>query len=344
MGKPLVALLLSIVVALWRARPFAPSPEPAAPPPTEARGRAASPRVLLLVGRPPPPSRPPRRAARARPDLAPLAGPGLAAARPLAPDPQGRTRERGDGTAFFRALRGKTDPRAELEATSAPSSTTGPSRRALGRDVPVPARFAFLAGRLGADLARLPPRGCPRFEKFLERIRPRSATLVFSSYYLNNPASAFGHTFLRLNKDDAARAGREWELLDYGIDYAATVDTGNAVLYAAKGLIGLFKGEFGTSPTTTRSASTPTPSRATCGSTTSPSRRARWRSSPRTCGSSAAPTSTTRTSTRTAATTSSARSRRRRRGCRCSSTSAARSSIPSDTVKALFGTRGSSVA
>ncbi len=150
-----------------------------------------------------------------------------------------------DGMAFFRALRGKTEPRAELEATL----------RAFFDDRPVadelsdaqcrfPARFAFLAGRLGADLARLPPRRCPRFEAFLDRIRPRSATVVFSSYYLNNPSSAFGHTFLRLNKDDAARSGKEWELLDYGIDYSATVDTGNAVLYAVKGLLGFFKGEF----------------------------------------------------------------------------------------------------
>jgi hypothetical protein len=150
-----------------------------------------------------------------------------------------------DGMAFFRALRGKTDPRAELEATL----------RALFDDRPVadelsdamcryPARFAFLAGKLGVDLARLPPRRCERFEAFLARIHPRSVTLVFSSYYLNNPASAFGHTFLRLNKDDAARAGKEWELLDYGIDYSATVDTGNAVLYALRGLLGSFKGEF----------------------------------------------------------------------------------------------------
>src|SRR5512133_834737 len=64
-----------------------------------------------------------------------------------------------DGLAFFRALRGKTDPRAELEATL----------RALFDDRPVldelsdamcryPARFAFLARKLGVDLARLPPR------------------------------------------------------------------------------------------------------------------------------------------------------------------------------------------
>jgi hypothetical protein len=150
-----------------------------------------------------------------------------------------------DGLAFFQALRGKTDPRAELEATL----------RGFFDDRPVadelsdamcrhPARFAFLTERLGVDLARLPPRRCPRLEAFLDRIRPRSVTLVFSSYYLNSPASTFGHTFLRLNKEDGARAGRAPELLDYGVDYSATVDTGNAVLYAFKGLFGLFRGEF----------------------------------------------------------------------------------------------------
>ena len=69
-------------------------------------------------------------------------------------------------------------------------------------------------------------------------------TLVFSSYYLNNPASAFGHTFLRFNRAHTTAIGERRELLDYGIDYSADVDTGNAVLYAIKGMTGLFPGTF----------------------------------------------------------------------------------------------------
>ena len=38
--------------------------------------------------------------------------------------------------------------------------------------------------------------------------------------------------------------GERRELLDYGIDFSADVDTGNAVLYALKGLTGLFPGTF----------------------------------------------------------------------------------------------------
>jgi uncharacterized protein DUF4105 len=150
-----------------------------------------------------------------------------------------------DGTEFFRALLGKTNPRAELEATLRDFFDARPVQDELSdAQCRFPARFAFLAGKLGVDLARLPPRRCPRFEAFLDRVRAKSVTFVFSSYYLNNPASAFGHTFLRLNKEDRARDGKAYELLDYGVDYAATVDTNNAVLYAFKGLLGLFQGHF----------------------------------------------------------------------------------------------------
>ena len=158
---------------------------------------------------------------------------------------QGGWKSEVDGSEFFRALLGKTNPRAELEATLRGFFDARPVADELSdAQCRFPARFAFLAGKLGADLSRLPPRRCPRFEAFLDRVRPRSVTFVFSSYYLNNPASAFGHTFLRLNKEDRARDGKAYELLDYGVDYAATVDTRNAVLYALKGLLGFFRGNF----------------------------------------------------------------------------------------------------
>jgi len=150
-----------------------------------------------------------------------------------------------DGAQFFLAPRGKRDPAAELEATLAGFFDDQPRADELDdAQCRFPARFAFLAGKLGADLSRLPPRRCPRLEEFLARVHPQGATMVFSSYYLNNPASAFGHTLLRLDKAPEALGGKHFELLDYGVDYAATVDTRNAVLYAAKGLLGFFKGEF----------------------------------------------------------------------------------------------------
>ncbi|HYG65996.1 MAG TPA: DUF4105 domain-containing protein, partial [Anaeromyxobacteraceae bacterium] len=155
-------------------------------------------------------------------------------------------RSEADGPAFFRAKDGKTDPAAELEATLAaffePQAATGDELdHAQCR---FPGRLRFLSDRLGLDPARLPKVSCPRRDQFLARVAPRAATLVFSSYYLNNPSSAFGHTLLRLDKADGSRPGRSEELLDYGIDFAATVDTGNSIIYAVKGLTGLFHGDF----------------------------------------------------------------------------------------------------
>jgi hypothetical protein len=154
-------------------------------------------------------------------------------------------RSEADGATFFRAEGGKTDPAAELEATLTALFDATPVADELDdAQCRFPARLRFLSDRLGIDPSRLPRRACPKRDAFLERVAPQAATLVFSSYYLNNPSSAFGHTLLRLDKAEGARAGRSFELLDYGVDYAATVDTGNALLYAVKGLTGLFKGEF----------------------------------------------------------------------------------------------------
>lgn len=155
-----------------------------------------------------------------------------------------------DGPNFFVSPTGRSDPEAELEATllgffDAPGAYTGKAQHPLCR---FPARYAWLSRELSIDGARLPAIACPRFEEFWAKLKARSATVIFSSYYLNNPASAFGHTFLRLNKGDAGADGRRRQLLDYGVDYSATVDTGNAFIYAVKGLTGLFPGVFNLYP------------------------------------------------------------------------------------------------
>ncbi len=149
-----------------------------------------------------------------------------------------------DGPGFFVAPDGKHDPIQELEATlrgfveawSGPASLQHPFCR-------FPARRLWLSEQLHIDWRKLTTRACPEFETFLRETRPAAITLVFSSYYLNNPASAFGHTFLRIKKSNAAGSEHQ-DLLDYGVDYAANVDTKNPLLYALKGLTGLFPGTF----------------------------------------------------------------------------------------------------
>lgn len=150
-----------------------------------------------------------------------------------------------DGEPFFLAEDGKSNPRAELAATL--RGFYGPTPNDTALEHPFcrfPARFRWLERELGLDRARLPVRSCPRFEEFMRALKPKALTLVFSSYYLNNPASAFGHTFLRVNKERPAGTHEGSELLDNGVDYAAVVDTTNALIYAVKGLSGLFPGAF----------------------------------------------------------------------------------------------------
>lgn len=110
-----------------------------------------------------------------------------------------------------------------------------------------PARFAWLNQQLHFDQNLLPKIECPRYQNFRKRIQAQSASVVFSSYYLNNPASAFGHTLLKLNQNLPGQKD-SLALLDYGISYAASVTISNPILYAIYGIFGLFPGSFTSVP------------------------------------------------------------------------------------------------
>ena len=158
-----------------------------------------------------------------------------------------------DGPNFFLSPGGKSSPGAELDATLRGFFATLPSGVDGDPDVqhPIcqfPARYRWLDKMLHFDPARLRRPACPRYDEFYHRIDVDRLSFVFSSYYLNNPASVFGHTFVRIVKrgpghgtstDDERR-----ELLDYAVEFSATVDTSNALIYGVKGLFGAFPGTF----------------------------------------------------------------------------------------------------
>jgi len=150
-----------------------------------------------------------------------------------------------DGADFFRAKGGQRDPARELEATLAAFfQDTAPKADELKDPAcRFPGRLLWLRRALAIGEDVLPTRPCPRFEDFRRRVSPVGVTLVFSSYFLNNPASAFGHTLLRLDRGERRDTERA-ELLDYGVNYAATATTSNPLLYAVNGLLGGFRGEF----------------------------------------------------------------------------------------------------
>lgn len=152
-----------------------------------------------------------------------------------------------DSTQFFLAKDGFRNAESELEADikamwSAPQAPEEAITQCL-----FPARYRYIKENLSPEIREFPDRECPRFLKYLGALKGQSASLVFSSFYLDNPSSAFGHTFLRVNKAPAEN-GNRYELLDYGINYAAEADTGNAFIYAMKGLFGFFPGRYTSVP------------------------------------------------------------------------------------------------
>lgn len=149
---------------------------------------------------------------------------------------------------FFLSENGHRNLNAELQATLwsyyAPADLK--DEHAICK---FPARLSWLKSKLPNHPAwtQLPQPNCYYFDVFLRNLNAESISFVFSSYYANNPGSAFGHTFFRVNKK--IKEGRaKQELLDYGISYAANVTTNNPLLYFINGLLGGFAGTYASVP------------------------------------------------------------------------------------------------
>jgi len=157
----------------------------------------------------------------------------------------GRYRSEIDDPRYFLSPRGRRDPSAELDATlraffEVPSISTDVQHPQCR----YPARYAWLKEQLQFD-SRMKERPCPRFAAWRDQMDAESLTLIFASYYLNNPASMYGHTFFRLN---SKRHGDHERLLDYAVNFSAYPDSDNPVLYVLEGLSGGYPGRFSTLP------------------------------------------------------------------------------------------------
>ncbi|MFW6236932.1 MAG: DUF4105 domain-containing protein [Desulfosudaceae bacterium] len=142
-----------------------------------------------------------------------------------------------DDPDFFLAPEGKTDPEAELKATIA--ELFQPDQQAAQKSIcRFYARYQWLKKMLPLDPAVWPDFTCPE----IDNIEPRYASLIFPTYYMNNPASMFGHTLLAINTDyDSKRLG-------YAVNYAARVDDANGLSFAISGVFGLYQGFYSVDP------------------------------------------------------------------------------------------------
>ncbi len=151
-----------------------------------------------------------------------------------------------DDPGFFHSKEGKTDPKAELQATLAQFF----SQELVGRSKQVAqcafiARFQWLRDHLHFDETRLPFQKCERFENWFKELNPDSITMIFPSAFMDNPASMFGHSFLRIDQQGQTEHTR---ILAYTINFAAEVPPDVGVEFVFKGIFGGYQGFFSTIP------------------------------------------------------------------------------------------------
>lgn len=142
-----------------------------------------------------------------------------------------------DSENFFLSKNGKTNPKAELDATIL-LFEQGKNKEKICL---FPARYKLLKkhGLVSKDYPR-----CQELEQFYDDLRPSGVTLLFTDAYMNNPSSLFGHTLVRI---DTRRKGTQ--LLAHGMNYGAfTAGYENSVLFAIYGLTGGYYGGFTVKP------------------------------------------------------------------------------------------------
>jgi len=138
-----------------------------------------------------------------------------------------------DSSDFFLSPKGKTDAKAELEATI----------DAIYHDKKV---FCQFPARVKWIYEKIPTlegyQSCEALDNLIENYQASKAVLVFPTAHINSPASMFGHTFLRL--DDK----KGLALTANAINYAAKTQETNGLVFAYMGLFGGYEGRYSVLP------------------------------------------------------------------------------------------------
>lgn len=83
---------------------------------------------------------------------------------------------------------------------------------------------------------------CDKIKEKISKLSINKVTLIFPSAYINSPASMYGHTFLRFDKDIKT------PLISNALNYSAQTNETSGAVFAYKGLLGGYKGYFSTMP------------------------------------------------------------------------------------------------
>lgn len=154
--------------------------------------------------------------------------------------PNKQTRSQISEPSFFVAKNGNTDPHAEMVAMLEQLFSETPNT-ANSVQCRFPARTHWLKQQLNLADSDLPAVDCSETNAWLDKVNPDTAWLIFAEEYLDSPASAFGHSFLRL---DNAKTGQ-----NYILNYEPKITHGESFLkFSYKSTLAGIEGVFSVVP------------------------------------------------------------------------------------------------
>ncbi len=146
-----------------------------------------------------------------------------------------------DDKRFFFAKNGKIDPKAELKA-SIKKLISDKSDDENSTLCYYPSRSRWILKQLPSLKREIYIPKCEKLKRELKELGAKEVSLILVSSHINSPASAFGHTFLRIDSNP------ETPLISYAVNYAAQTREENGFIYAYKGLFGGYQGRYSIDP------------------------------------------------------------------------------------------------
>ena len=151
---------------------------------------------------------------------------------------------------FFLSQNGKNSPKEELKETikaffnQSNTIKNNIEQHALCR---FPARFEFINKYLKIYQDDLPKVKCSKYDEFFNEVKPESLSIIFPTTYINNPASMFGHTLIRIDGKNSSNFNSQLNsiAINYGADTNGEI---NGLIFAFKGVFGLYDGFYSAMP------------------------------------------------------------------------------------------------
>lgn len=140
-----------------------------------------------------------------------------------------------DTRGFFIAPDGKTNPQSELTA-----DLTAFFKGEHLCDFP--ARRKFLTKQLGIDADLIKTPECAEYSALKKAVNADNFTLIYTTAFMGNPASFFGHTLMRMDSRENPA------LLAHALNYGALTGKDSGIFYAVKGVFGGYPGIFSVYP------------------------------------------------------------------------------------------------